>query len=72
MNKLGMTQDRFAFIWRHFYTYLPNEYDKDNDLSGRDEAEEGRLVEQILARVQREQIYKEGEERESTESQGAE
>ena len=72
VNKLGMTQDKFAFIWRYFHTYLPDEYDKDDDLSGRDEAEERESVKQVLEHVQQEKINKEGEKRESAKSQGGE
>ena len=55
-HELGMTRDRFAFLWRHFHVYIPdNTYDDDDNVDGGDDEEDEELVEQGLERVQREQ-----------------
>ena len=58
VSKLGMTKDRFQFILRPCHTYIPDKYDKDNDIEGRDDENADReedLVEQILEHVQQDQ-----------------
>eukprot|EP00957_Ditylum_brightwellii_P005919 448522-Ditylum_brightwellii.AAC.1 len=59
-SMLGMTRDRFRFIWRRFHvqsntaTYQEENLDTDDDTE-EDEEEEECLVEQCLERVQAEE-----------------
>ena len=49
-NALGMTRDRFEFIWRHFKISSPSVNDETNEISGDsgDEDDDGLLIEGML------------------------
>ena len=58
-NDLGMTRERFSFMWRHFHCYLPKDTyddDDDDDLNGSDDDDgDDELVEQVGERVMADQ-----------------
>ncbi len=54
-SDLGMTRDRFQFIWRYFHVQDFDKDELDDDGENDDEEEDRGLVEQTMERVQHEQ-----------------
>ena len=66
---LGMTRDRFEFLWRHFHIHDPGDAISADDGEDLDDNEDAELVTIGLDRVAREQESAAGEEPEQEESE---